>query len=79
MDSTGFRHALLDLSWLGLAGRDPATLALTAATQGAKTVETLWDEQRCWLEEKRQLTGSYVGGQCCTEPSAVQLSYIGLL
>jgi hypothetical protein len=34
---------------------------MTAAWQGAKTVETLWDEQRCWLEEKRQLTGESVG------------------
>ena len=58
--------ARLGLAWLGLAGRDSrathsATLAMTAAWQGAKTVETLWDEQRCWLEEKRQLTGESVG------------------
>ncbi len=38
---------------------------MTAAWQGAKTVETLWDEQRCWLEEKRQLTGESVGLEQC--------------
>ena len=53
--------ARLGLARLGLAWLGSATQAMTAAWQGAKTVETLWDEQRCWLEEKRQLTGESVG------------------